>query len=225
MPIRDAMQSAAVRLVGRRPSGFFTSPETFELELCDLVTDVAVAIMRAHDWQRLTKLHTITGDGATIAWPLPDDYDRLRLWGDVHSGEWTWRYQPVDDLDRWIDIQSSEATLSPGWWTILGGQFQSFPAIPTGEEAKFYYVSNWIADTKAAFSSDDDEFLLDNRLLTLGLIWRWRAQKRMEYAEDLQSYEIALSELAAKEAGQRAIIRSGSRRPLSAGIAYPWELG
>lgn len=226
MPIREAMQSAAVRLVGRRPNGFFTSTEPFEVEISDLVTETAVAIMRVNDWQKLTKLNSVTGDGATIGWALPADYDRMPVSGEVHSATWeTWRYTQVENLDQWLDIQTGLVTLNPGFWAILGGQFQVYPPLPTGETAKFYYISKNIAEDKAAFTSDDDEFLLDNRLLTLGLIWRWRAQKRMEYAEDLQNYEIALSELAAKDSAKRPIRRRGWANPGRVRIAYPWELG
>lgn len=226
MPILEAMQSATARLVGRRPTSFFSSTETLEIEITDLVTDVAVDLMKAHDWRKLTKLNTITGDGTTIAWSLPADFDRMILAADIHSANFaTWRYTPSPSLDHWRDIQDGLAVLNPGFWILLEGQMQIYPPVPTGEFAKFYYVSSYIASGKAAFNSDADEFLLGNRLLTLGLIWRWRSQKRMEYSEDLQNYEIAVEQEIARDRGSQ-LLRPGNRNHnWNVREAYPGNLG
>lgn len=56
-----------------------------------------------------------------------------------------------------------------------------------------------------AFTADDNEFLLDDRLLTLGLIWRWKAQKGLDYSEDLQTYEIALAQAQVRDRGNFAL--------------------
>src|SRR5687768_6505772 len=88
MSILSACQSAAVRLVGRRPTTIFGSSDQFELELQDLVQDVAVEIAKKHDWQALTKLGTVTGDAVLESFPLPDDYDRMPLKAALHSSRW-----------------------------------------------------------------------------------------------------------------------------------------
>jgi hypothetical protein len=41
------------------------------------------------------------------------------------------------------------------------------------------------------FDADTDEFVLGDRLLTLAIIWQWKAQKGLQYAEDLANYENA----------------------------------
>lgn len=72
---------------------------------------------------------------------------------------------------------------------------------------------------KSAFTEDDDVFVLSERLLTLSLIWRWRAQKRMEYSEDLTNYETALATATANDKGARILV-TGTRRG-SASRAMP----
>jgi hypothetical protein len=232
MTVLTALQSAGIRLVGQRLTSFFQSTDTLPVELCDLVNETARDIATKHDWRRLTLLETITGDGATTSFDLPTDYDRMLIKGDVHSSTWEqWRYHRVQDLDEWQDLQTFSAIANPGSWIILAGAFQVYPAIPTGEEAKFYYISrDIVAPTsganKAAFTADTDTFLLDERLLTLGVIWRWRAQKRLEYAEDMANYERELEASIGKDKGSR-ILTSGPRRFPGGDVrlAYPRALG
>ena len=97
-----------------------------------------------------------------------------------------------------------------------------YPA-PIGT-ATFPYISNaWAraADgtARAWFEADTDAFTIDERLLTLGLIWRWKAQKGMEYGEDMATYEQALSQAQARDAGSRVY---RNRRPVFGGaqVAY-----
>lgn len=227
MSVLTALQSASVRLNEGKPQAFFSSAGAFEVEVCELATETAVAIMKAHDWRKLTTLATATGDGVTTAFDLPEDYDRMVLGTEVHSASWaTWRYAQAPTLDFWHDLQTGLTTLDPGFWIILGGQMQFYPALPSGEEARYYYVSKHIATGKAAFTSDEDVFLLDDRLLTLGIIWRWRALKRMDYSEDMANYEVALEEAIARDKGARVLY--GGRRPSgfrNVRVAYPGNLG
>jgi hypothetical protein len=55
------------------------------MEIVDLLNEVA-RIMQSHDWQALTKIHTITGNGTDTAFPVAADYDRMALGQDVHDG-------------------------------------------------------------------------------------------------------------------------------------------
>jgi hypothetical protein len=226
MTVLSAAQAAALRLLGRKPPSIFSSSNTFEMELADLATEAAIAIAKEHEWQKLKKLATLTGDGSTTVFDLPTDYDRMVKDGNVHSSLYQTAYfSRVDSLDDWILIGDTLAEPSPGGWIIIGGQMNIKPAMASGETARFYYISKYIASGKAAFSADADEFLLPERLLTLGLIWRWRAQKRMEYAEDLQNYEIALSQEIARDRGARIINVGSQRYSGNVSLPYPGQLG
>jgi hypothetical protein len=95
----------------------------------------------------------------------------------------------------------------------------------SSEIAKFYYVSNEIITNgtanKTEFSADADVFKLSERLLTLGIIWRWRAQKRLEFAEDLANYQTALNEEIGRDKGSRIIAVGRARVPFGAEMAFP----
>jgi hypothetical protein len=232
MTCLSACQSALVRLVGKKPPTVFSSTEQTVVEIADLVNEVGTDIMKSHDWQALTKIQSVAGNGTDTAFPLPPDYDRMILaQGVADANSWFWGYTQVPDMDTWIMIQNGFylGIVAPGWWILTGGQFQFNPAPAAGATAQYPYVSkNFALDvggaSKSAFNNDNDTFLLDERLLTLGLIWRWRAQKRLEYAEDMQNYEIALSQAQARDRGA-TVIRSNGQRRTGFRTGWPWSLG
>lgn len=236
MTVLGALQSAMVRLVGRRPNTVFSTTSQTELELTDLVNEVAVDIMKSHDWQALTKIETITADGSTTDFDLPADYDRMALGQAIHdSASWFWNYTSVGSLNDWLTLQNGGwSALSPGWWIILQNQLKFHPAPHTN--GTYAYISNEIVrsapasgtgviTTKTQFTADDDTFVLSERLLTLGVVWRYREQKGMGYAEDMASYETALSQEQARDKGSRVISHRISRTPAGVRIGWPWPLG
>lgn len=222
MTIFGAMTSAAIRLVGQRPSVFFGSSGTFEIEICDLINEVARDILASHDWQGLTKVHTITADGSD-SFAKPDDYDRMALVADMQRPEtWLWGYYRAADINEFMALQSSGFQGFPGAWVLVGDRFTFSPS-PSGD-ARFAYISNEYAvdspgiNRKAIFDADTDAFVLPERLLTLGLVWRWREGKKLDFAGDQEAFAKALSEEAGKDKGSQ-VIRKGS--PMRFRGVYP----
>ena len=208
MSILTAVQSASVRVIGVSPTAVFSSTEQVVVEMRNLANDVAIDIARSADWRDLTEIASFTGDGVTTAFPKPTGYDRMVQGSAVDDpGQWLWGYHAIKSVNDWM---RRDEWISPGGWIILGGEFRFHPA-PSGG-AEFPYISNLLVRDeegarKEAFTADDDTFVLDERLLTLGLIWRYRAQKGLEYAADQANFEIALSERQTKDRGAHVIRR------------------
>lgn len=226
MTILSVCSDAAIELSQTEPTTLFSTTDRFAKELRVQANKSAVAIMKAYDWQALTKRATITGDGSTTAFSLPSDYDRMALKTNLASSASNIDLVKATDLDQWDYFQNHMSTTVPGYWMILGGEMQVSPAPATGVVHSYYYISNNIAvGDKSAFTADSDVFVLPERLLTLSIIWRWRASKRMEYAEDMQNFEIAMSEETARDKGSRLLVVGRQRIPFSVSIAYPGPLG
>lgn len=230
MTVLSACQSAMIRLVGRRPEAIFSSTGAMEVELSDLINEVATDIAKAHDWQDLLSLETITGDGTTVNHALPTDYERMAKDGDVHAGSWDGRFARVKDTDQWLELQSFSAVANPGFWFLIGGEMNLYPALASADTAKYYYVRNTpflssVGTAKTVATADTDTFVLPERLHTLGLIWRWRAQKKLDYAEDMRNYEIALSQEIGNDRGSRILRKGRATTPGNVGISYPQALG
>jgi hypothetical protein len=233
MTVLSAAQDAAIKLAGvaSKPLSLFsTSP--LGQELASLANEAATAIAEYHEWQKLKILKSYAGDGSTIAFDLPTDYGRMLKKGALHSTTWkNANYRQARDEDEWLYLQDTSISGTPGVWILLGGQMQIFPPMASAEQARHYYISSNIvvaADgttKKPKFTLDTDVFLLSERLLTLALIWRWRSLKRLEYAEDMANYEVALAEEVTKDKATRPLVVGQRRMAQGQAIAYPGVLG
>jgi len=231
MTVKDALTSAASRIMGVRPTVFFSSTNALEGDLAELVNAVAKDIIKSHDWRVLTKLCTLTGDGMSEAFNLPDDYDRMQKGSSLQSASTPlYRYQPCVDPDEWLTLKMRHGVSLPGKWIKFGGQIHIMPQPALGQEVKFFYQSNdYSVDeggvAKARFDRDNDSFVLDEGLLTLGLVWRYRQQKRLDFTDDQALFEKAFNELAGGDKGARVFAEGRSPLRSNASTAFPEVLG
>ena len=181
------------------------------------------------DWTKLKKVQSFPGDGTTEAWPLPANFKRLLLTTNVWRS--TSAMQPmafVPDLDQWLQRRFLNHSNAWGEWTMYGGLLYIWPILPATETATFSYLdkncislaSGGVGDS---FLSDNDVFLIDERLLKLGMIWQWKAQKGAAYSEDMATYGDALTTLIGKDSPSPILT---GRYPVSnmARVAYPWPV-
>jgi hypothetical protein len=182
------------------------------------------------DWTKLKKVQTFTGDGVTTAFDMPANYKRMLLTANVWRSTST--QQPLTflpDTDEWLNRRyGGYDNAAWGEWTLIGGQMRIWPAMGVDVTAYFPYLDkNCVALAGGgfgdAFQSDGDTFALDERVLKLGMIWQWKADKGGAYAEDMGSYGDALAMAQGHDSPAPIII---GRLPMSrsARIAYPWPL-
>lgn len=200
-------------------------------EMLALANEMAKRIAYdTREWTALKLTATYNGDGVTTAFPLPADYKRMLKTGNVWRS--TNNLQPmrfVPDTDEWLNRRARNWTDAWGEWNKDGGMLHVFPVMGTGVTAYHAYLhKNCVALNSGGlgdrFAADLDGYVLDERLLTLGMIWQWKSQKGSPYNEDLGTYQDALS--VAEGADSPAPIIIG-RKPASAAavkVAYPWQL-
>ncbi len=222
MTLQTCITSAAIRIQGNAPSTVFSSQLQIAIDLRDLVQDVAVEIAEAAEWRSLTKIATLTG---APSFPLPDDYGRMLVGqGMMDQANWFWGYVAYQDVSQYLmAINGQVPAMDPGGWIILDGEFKFWPT-PSGT-ATFPYISKYIVRdvggvAKETFTADTDTFILPERLLTLGLIWRYRSQKGLEYAEDMATYTTALNQTSNDDKGARVLRPDWNRRLPGARFAY-----
>lgn len=233
MTILTAMQSAAMRLVGTRPSVFFASSDQFEQEIADLVNEVAGDICKYHEWQALKRVYNLPTDGVETEFSFPDDYDRQLVVTNIQDlNNWVWGYDHVANMNDFLYLQARGFALTPGAWTIFGNKFHFYPAPAAGNSATFPYISLNYASQQGGnlasrFTADSDSFVIrgGDDLLTLGLVWRWRENKKLDYTGDQEAFTMKIEQLAAKDGGSN-VYRSRSRRGFgNTRLAWPFELG
>ena len=233
MTVLKALQAASIRLVGYKPSAFFASTEQFEMELVDLANEVARDICEYHDWQALTKVATLAGDGVQETFPLPADYNRQLLDADIQDlTNWVWGYQHMTNINDFLFFKARGFGIVPGAWIMYNDELNFYPPPIAGNSASYPYVSTNYAKSaggtsKEEFTADDDDFVIRGGevILTLGLVWRWRENKKLDYTGDQEAYTMQLEQMASRDKGS-SIIRRGRRLSgFNARVAYPYSLG
>lgn len=231
MAILTALQSAALRVMGQRPTTFFGSTQNLEAEMCDLVNEVAQDVSKYQDWQALIRIGAVTGDGTETNFSLPSDYDRMLQNAEVQDLDtWFWGFHAYSDINAFLYAEVRDFNAYPGGWIIYANSLRFSPAPAEAQTATFPYITtNWAIDVsttpKAQFTADSDTFVLPERLLTLGLVWRWRENKKLDAAGDQEAFIKALDEYAAKDRGARTFRRNSRRFFPGTYPAWPGELG
>jgi len=180
----------------------------------------------------------------TTAFPLPADYKRMLLTAEVwRSTDPTTPMRFIPDSNEWIRRRLGSDYHSRGEWTLMGGDILIHPVMagprpadpftvpPTppmaAVTASFAYLQRNCVKLASggygdAFLADLDSYVLDERILKLGMIWQWKAQKGSSYAEDMGTYGDALNTASGADSPAPIII---GRLPLSSSdIAYPWQI-
>jgi len=211
------------------PTEALASTERAHVELVALANEMADRIAQGHDWQSLKVLATITGDGSTESHSLPSDYIRMLKKAQVWSSSLETPLTPISDTDEWLglDIQAFDFVINA--WTIYGDQIHIKPALASAVTAKYFYVTNQIvtasdSSTKTTFTADDDTFRLSERLLTLGMIWQWRAHKGLPYQEDMETFEALKETLISDDKGSRMVRLGKVRLPGDLTTSYPQSI-
>lgn len=226
--IRDVCAEVGVEIPTAVIPGI-SSSRTMQ-EMLALANEMAQRIAyNTSDWTRLKTVAEFSGDGVTTAFNLPADYKRMPITSNVwrsSTSQHPMRF--IANHDEWLRRRMANTTDSLGEWTMLGGQMHVYPVMDVGTKATFSYLqrncvalfSGGFGDT---FMNDADRFVLDERVLKLGIIWQWVAKKGGPYTESMGTYGDALVIEIGADGPKPVIV---GRQPISAGAraAYPYSL-
>jgi hypothetical protein len=105
--------------------------------------------------------------------------------------------RPVFGPDSPVEWQAKLSSQFAGPYSeyrLKGKNLEFYPVPTAGENCAFEYVSKNFCESSGgtgqnAWQADDDTPRLDSEMMTLGIIWRWKKSKDLNYAEDFNQYE------------------------------------
>lgn len=208
MTLLSTIKSAALRVGLTPPSVVIGSGDQTWLQMVEWAQEVVDDLTYRHDWRALHKTQSLAGDGVTTQFTLgTSDYQRLSKMPAVSRSGSTSSFWPVGPLDppHWIGNTTLPISASRPIFQIENGILNFFNAPATGETYIVSYQSSKpiysSAVPVALWTLDADTALVPERLVLLGLVWRWKAAKGLDYAEHLSTFERALEQLASADWG------------------------
>lgn len=112
---------------------------------------------------------------------------------------------------EWQREKSANVTGPGSRYRIRGNQLLMNPVPTAGQTCAFEYVTKyWATDYtgatgKAAFTADSDIPRLDDQLLTLSLIWRFKQANGLEFMPELSMYERRAADAMSRDGGRRSL--------------------
>lgn len=168
-----------------------------------------------HNWQALTRTHAITMSAST-EYALPSDYRHIvadTTFTPTHESEFgvtpdKWAYYEVRGLTNGLRLRMR----------IIEDKIE-IQNPQDGETVRFEYISNHpvmdadATTTKANFEADNDTVRLSDDLFIMGVVWRFRRLKGMEWESYLAEYNAMKRRDIATDKGVRSINLIGEDIP------------
>lgn len=223
------IQQVTRRIGIQSPDAVAGSADEQIIQLLALANEEGEDLAERYRWQNLIKEATFTtaatasqGAITTIA---TDGY--LYILNDTIWNRDTRRpvFGPLAPRD-WQMLQASPIT-GPFDQYRLRGDLLLFDPVPTaGETCAFEYLSENFCESSGgtgqdAWAADDDVGRLSEKLMAMGIIWRWKSAKGFDYAEDMQKYETRVTDAMARDGTKATMDLGGGITDFQPGIFVP----
>jgi hypothetical protein len=123
-------------------------------------------------------------------------------------------------------LQKARVTTGPySSYRLRAGNLYAYPAPPAGSTWVFEYQTTYFCASsggteQAAWAADTDVGLLDENLMRMGVIWRFKKKNGLDYSEDFRIYEQKLANDTARVGGKKVLsMQSGGNS--NTGIYIP----
>lgn len=159
-----------------------------------------------HVWNKLRKTWALTMTSAT-SYPLPEDYRQFvpdTAWSQTDRGEFpvtseVWGYYNARGIDSGLLLRMR----------LTDGEMQ-IQNPDNGQVVNLEYISKYPIvdasdDAKERFTADTDVWLLDDDLLTQGILWRFKQAKGLDWQIDFQEYISMYNRERASDGGARTV--------------------
>lgn len=207
----------ATDLIGiPRPSIVVNSLDQSVRQLYRFANEALEDLMQAFDWKAITKQQTFTTTAAAIqTGAIPSDWNRF-IDGSMFNRDQRRRVLGPITEQQWQLIQANSAA-SPIYQAFMlrGTDYLMTPTPAAGETVAYSYVSDLtVLDVdgttyKSEYTADNDTALLDERLISYSLRWRFQQAKGLDYAESMETYERERQKLAARDKGMPTLSAGG----------------
>ena len=187
------------------------------LTLIELAQEEGEDLAQAHDWQRLTKEKTFssaaTESQGAVTTVIGSDFDHIKndtVWNRTRNR----RIWPINDM-QWQALQSNEISGPDEFFRIRENLFIVYPTMTASQTVALEYVSkNWCESSggagQAAWAADADVGRLDEKIMQMGIVWRWKRRfGKPDWETDREIYEKRKANAIARDGAPQRLNLSG----------------
>lgn len=222
-----------------RPSYVATSSDAQVSQIFFLLNEVCEDITARWDWQSLS---------LEVLFTTSAGEDQGDFFSDIIGLDKTYYKKVVKDTifdrtlrlplygpmspQKWQAIKALPTTGPLYKYRIRGDRLLFNPSADAGHACAFEIYTHLAVLSAAGgqqikFHADTDTFLLDEKLLLAGLRWKWKAEKGLDYAEELERYEYLGAQAAGSDATKATLSMDGGTHNMQPGIFVSpgnWDL-
>jgi hypothetical protein len=202
MTCLSIVQTVTARLGLNSPTAVVTSVDPQIRQLLALLNEEGQTLAEATNWQSLTVEASFNTVAAEVQGPLSTIAPGCKFI--VNDTIWNRSLRmPVFGPLVAQTWQQQKAMYLQGPWNqfrVVNDQIKFLPIPPAGQSCYFEYITkNWTSGGTDTFTDDAQTSLLDESVMVMGLIWRFRQAKGLDYSADLEKYLRRVSDFVGRE--------------------------
>lgn len=193
MSLLTICQNVCAELSLDQPISVMDNTDATIVQLQKLIQREGDELARVYDWSSLVVQRTFTSVSTQAQTEPPADWERFYNNSDIWNRSRLWKLNgPVQPME-WQRVTVYNSNPVPQIWRIIGGKINIYPPV-AGETLSYEYITgNWIqpvsGSNKATYTADTDIAIVPERIMELGVIWRWKRAKGFDYGEEKAFYE------------------------------------
>lgn len=206
MTALSIIQNAARRLVISVPSAVFSSVDDEVIQMRELMNQEGKELARK-PWTDLLREQTFTTVAQAVQTSaVPSDFgfyvndtmfdrtENRKLVGPLNSFEW----QREKAGPVFTSVYHA--------FRFRGGDLLVTPDPTAGNTVAYEYVTSQWAETSggsglSSMTADTDVARINEELITLGVMWRFKQAKGLDYAEEFRTYQMELDKYFGQDGG------------------------
>lgn len=238
MSLLTTIQTACRRLAIPVPTAIVSSTNSQVLQLWELANVEGTELSERYDWSILVRQTNFTTTATEDqVGSVPSDfghyiidtmYNRTttrKCYGPLTSADW----QYAKSYPIYTSINPQIRIVQPSSDGTIAGYVKFIPNPDAGNSVYYEYALRYwvvatagVTPTKQAFTVDTDFSILDERIVTKGLVWRFKQAKGFEYGQDFAEYEQMIARAQAQDGGGKP--RLSLRNGLGARTLWPYNV-
>lgn len=229
MSLLSVVQSASRRLGLSVPSVVAASTDNAVLQMLELLNEEGSDLSQRTDWTALATEATFTTVAAETQGSLSTIAPNCKFIINNTIYNRTLRRPVFGPLSEQLWQQRKAMFISGPWnqFRVRNNQIIFIPVPTAGQSCFFEYISRaWATDAtgatqKTSFTVDTDVSRLDEEIMTMGLVWRWRSAKGLDFTSDYQKYEKAVLNAISRDGSKPVLDMNGGSGDIKPGIFVP----